>query len=100
MAKSITVLRKKRGRPATGVDPQMCARMEPELIQQVEAWAASQRVSRSEAIRRLVQRGLSADVEAPNIRKAPPAPPTQQLAGKSPRAIKGRKRKPDALPGG
>ncbi len=61
MAKSIKVTPKKsRGRPATGKDPHVTARMPPELIAQVEAWAAERDLGRSEAIRRLVERGLKA----------------------------------------
>lgn len=59
MAKSIKVTPKKqRGRPATGKDPHVTARMPLELIAQVEAWAAERDLGRSEAIRRLVEIGL------------------------------------------
>ena len=46
------------GRPATGKDPHMTARFPVELVAAVEDWAASNDVSRSEAIRKLVQLGL------------------------------------------
>ena len=59
MAKSIPVIRKKRGRPATGTDPIVTARFPPGLIEQVEAWANYQKIGRSEAIRRLVEMGLA-----------------------------------------
>lgn len=61
MKKSIKVAHKKRrGRPATGKDPHMAARMPAELIAEVEAWAASHDISRSDAFRRLVELGLKA----------------------------------------
>jgi hypothetical protein len=59
MAKSIKVHpKKRRGRPATGKDPLVSARLPQTLIEQVEHWAASSEASRSEAIRRLVELGL------------------------------------------
>jgi hypothetical protein len=60
MAKAIPVKQKKRGRPATGHDPLVGVRMAPELRERVEGWAKSQDdgPSLSEAVRRLVERGL------------------------------------------
>jgi hypothetical protein len=61
MPKPIKVTPKKtRGRPATGKDPHVTARMPNDLIVQVEAWATANDASRSEAIRRLVELGLKA----------------------------------------
>jgi hypothetical protein len=60
MKKSTKVAPKKRGRPGTGKDPHMAARMPPQLIAQVEAWAAANDTSRSDAFRRLVELGLKA----------------------------------------
>jgi Arc/MetJ-type ribon-helix-helix transcriptional regulator len=61
MAKSISVTpKKKRGRPATGRDPHVTARLPQELIDAIELWAEKSSVSRSEAIRRLVEIGLKA----------------------------------------
>jgi hypothetical protein len=61
MAKSIKVHPKRqRGRPATGKDPLVSARLPQPLIDQVEEWSASSEVSRSEAIRRLIEIGLKA----------------------------------------
>jgi hypothetical protein len=57
MAKSISAKRKP-GRPATGVDPMYGARLSDELVKQIDAWAKAEKVSRSEAIRRLVEMGL------------------------------------------
>jgi hypothetical protein len=60
MKKSTKVAPKKRGRPGTGKDPHMAARMPAALIHQVEAWAEAQQTSRSDAFRRLVELGLKA----------------------------------------
>lgn len=88
------------GRPPTGVGKLIGLRWQPPELDAIDAWRRQQSdlPSRPEAIRRLVSVGLDASTKP--ARKAPPAPPTQQLASKSPRAIKGRKRTPDALPGG
>jgi hypothetical protein len=60
MKKSIKVApkKKRRGRPATGKDPHMAARMPPALIAEIEAWAEANQIGRSEAFRRLVELGL------------------------------------------
>lgn len=63
MASSIkTVVRKRPGRPATGQDPVTAIRLSKEMRAAVDTWAARQdeMVSRSEAIRRLVELGLKA----------------------------------------
>lgn len=56
MGKSITVRQKKRGRPATGVEPQVTARMPQDMIRAIEKAAAAEddKPSRSEMIRRIV----------------------------------------------
>jgi Arc/MetJ-type ribon-helix-helix transcriptional regulator len=60
MVESVTVLRKKRGRPATGQDPVSAIRLPVELTAAIDKWAAGNEVaSRSEAIRRLVELGLA-----------------------------------------
>jgi hypothetical protein len=60
MRKSIKVApKKRRGRPATGKDPHIAARMPPRLIAEVEAWASSNSTTRSDAFRRLVEIGLT-----------------------------------------
>jgi hypothetical protein len=60
MKKSIKVApKKRRGRPATGKDPHIAARMPPALIAEVETWAAANDTSRSDAFRRLVELGLT-----------------------------------------
>jgi hypothetical protein len=61
MKKSIKVAHKKRpGRPPTGKDPHMAARMPPALIAEVEAWGKAHDATRSEAFRKLVELGLKA----------------------------------------
>jgi predicted ATPase len=59
MKKSINVTRKKRGRPPTGLDPQVSTRMPSRLIDDVDAWAAANDTTRSDAVRRLVELGLT-----------------------------------------
>ena len=62
MAKSNKVVPKKgRGRPATGRDPVTAIRLSADLRATVDKWAAKQEDTpgRSEAIRRLVEIGLS-----------------------------------------
>ena len=60
MLMSIPVEPKKRGRPATGRDPLVGFRAPPELLTQLEAYAGSEGLKRSEAIRRLVEEALKA----------------------------------------
>jgi hypothetical protein len=56
------VIPKKRGRPATGKAPMVSFRMSADRIDAIEKWAARlpDKPLRSEAIRRLVERGLAA----------------------------------------
>jgi hypothetical protein len=60
MAKSITVKRKKAGRPATGTEPLYGVRIPDELMAQIQKWGRENSATRSEAIRRLVELGLKA----------------------------------------
>ena len=60
MAQSISVKRKKAGRPATGTEPLYGVRIADALMKQIMDWAKSQGATRSEAIRRLVELGLKA----------------------------------------
>jgi hypothetical protein len=52
--------KKKTGRPATGKDPMIGLRLSPEKRREIEEWAARQpdKPSFSEAVRRLIDRGL------------------------------------------
>jgi hypothetical protein len=58
---SKTVHKKSRGRPAgTKYGETIPARLEPATLASLDSWAAANDVSRSEAIRRLVEIGLEA----------------------------------------
>jgi hypothetical protein len=46
------------GRPSTGQDPIFSFRIPKELVGEIEAWADAQDVTRSDALRRLVEHGL------------------------------------------
>jgi Arc/MetJ-type ribon-helix-helix transcriptional regulator len=84
MAKSIKVHpKKRRGRPATGKDPLVSARLPQTLIDQVEHWAASSEASRSEAIRRLVELGLETRAPAKPAIKASNKTRAVELAAKA-----------------
>lgn len=50
---------KKKGRPATGKDPMVGFRSPPELTARIDGFAAGAGMKRAEAIRRLVEKGLS-----------------------------------------
>jgi hypothetical protein len=56
----IKVIQKKRGRPATGKDPVVTVRMPADFIKQIDAWAESQDIGRSGAVRNLIELGLTA----------------------------------------
>ena len=61
MSKSIRVIPKKkrgRGRPATGRDPVTTMRLSNELREAIDRWAGEKDMSRSEAIRALIEQGL------------------------------------------
>jgi hypothetical protein len=58
MKRSTPSTPKKRGRPATGRDPLVSARLRQEIVQAVDKWANRNKVSRSEALRKLVELGL------------------------------------------
>ena len=69
MAKSISVKRKKAGRPATGTDPLYGVRITDALMTQIMNWAGANGATRSEAIRRLVELGLTVKVLARPVSK-------------------------------
>lgn len=84
MKKSIKVApKKRRGRPATGKDPHVAARMPSALITEVEAWAAANDTTRSEAIRRLVEFGLTVRANKPKQAPAARAERAKELASKT-----------------
>ena len=68
MSMSITGNQKKRGRPRTGVRNHVAARVTELEIEQIDSWATRHGVTRSEAIRRLLQIALRAEGEAPPSR--------------------------------
>jgi Arc/MetJ-type ribon-helix-helix transcriptional regulator len=70
MKKSIKVdQKKKRGRPATGRDPMVSSRIPEDVVSAIDQWAEYNETTRSDAIRRLVELGLTTKTKA----KQPPA---------------------------
>jgi len=59
MKKAISVHKKSRGRPATGQDPLISARVPTATVAAIETWAVKNGATRSGAIRRLIELGLS-----------------------------------------
>jgi hypothetical protein len=75
--------KRKRGRPATGKDPMIGLRAPPPLIKEIDAWAAANSIaSRSDAIRRLVEHGLSSKSAVTKPRRLAPDE-KDQAAGRS-----------------
>ena len=62
VAKSISVKQKRNpiGRPATGITPLVAFRPPAELVAAIDGWATANEVTRSEAMRRLIEAGLKA----------------------------------------
>jgi hypothetical protein len=61
MRSSISDTQKKRGRPATGITPPFNIRLSAEIRDRIDAWIAGQSdpsITRAEAVRRLVEKGL------------------------------------------
>ncbi|UFX41725.1 ribbon-helix-helix domain-containing protein [Bradyrhizobium sp. 41S5] len=70
MKKSIKVDQKsKRGRPATGRDPLVSSRIPADTVAEVDAWAAERETTRSDAIRQLVELGLTTRAQARPIQE-------------------------------
>jgi metal-responsive CopG/Arc/MetJ family transcriptional regulator len=71
MKRSIAVLRKKRGRPATGQDPVTAIRLPVKLRSRLDAWCKQQedQPSRSEAIRRILEQALADPLGALAIKR-------------------------------
>lgn len=55
---SINVAQKKRGRPKTGENPRIAFRLDPETVERVNAIALADGITFSEAMRRVVDKGL------------------------------------------
>jgi hypothetical protein len=83
MKKSIKVHPKRRGRPATGKDPLISARVPAEVVTSIEAWGAAKGLTRSEAIRRLVELGLKVKTPARFVSKPGRRLRAQELATKT-----------------
>src|SRR4051794_29036496 len=64
MKKSIKVDQKKRGRPATGRGTMVSSRFPQPIVDAVDDWAGKNETTRSDAIRRLVELGLTAKTKA------------------------------------
>jgi hypothetical protein len=79
------VVRKRRGRPATGQDPVTAIRLSKGLREEVDKWASSQddEPGRSEAIRRLVELGLKVKTPARPVTKPGRKLRAQELATKA-----------------
>jgi hypothetical protein len=76
-----TVHKKSRGRPSgTKYSETIPARFEPATIAALGAWAAANRISRSEAIRRLVELGLKAETRSNRVAKPGRRTRAQELA--------------------
>jgi hypothetical protein len=58
MKRSISAKQKKRGRPPTGVRPMIGLRLSEDDIERVDRWARERGMSRSDAIRALIEQGL------------------------------------------
>jgi len=83
MKKSIAV-KPKRGRPATGRDPFVGIRLPAPLIEDIQAWSDKhEAASRSEAIRRLVELGLTVRTPARTVSKPGRRSRAQELATKT-----------------
>ena len=55
---------RKRGRPSTGRHRAFSVRWPAPLIARIDAWAAREHMTRSEAIRKLVEYALDAGVQS------------------------------------
>jgi Ribbon-helix-helix protein, copG family len=62
---SVNVKKKGRGRPATGTDPAVAVRLPPNVLAEVDKWAAANDASRSDAIRHMIEIALAAGKKSP-----------------------------------
>jgi predicted DNA-binding protein len=83
MAKSISVDQNKKrrpGRPATGRDPALSARVPKEVLARLDQWAAATGRTRSEAVAALLDLGLAAaNSSALAVSPAKPTRPSKPL---------------------
>lgn len=65
MARSISDIKKQRGRPpkSGGVDPGIFVRLSPVVIEALDAFAEKAGITRSEAVRQLIERGLGKEAK-------------------------------------
>jgi hypothetical protein len=75
MPRLIKVYQKKRGRPATGRDPVITVRLPLTVISSINRFAAEKSVSRSEAVRQLLEKELA--------RRPAKRPPNKETAHKA-----------------
>jgi hypothetical protein len=82
MKRQSVITRKKRGPPATGKGTLIGVRLQPEPLERLDEWAASQddRPSRPEAMRRLIQQGLASGPTLQSDKRA--ATKAAHMAGK------------------
>jgi hypothetical protein len=59
MSDATIKVKRKTGRPATGVDPLVAFRSPPSLTEKIDEFASARSVKRSAAIRLLVEKGLA-----------------------------------------
>jgi hypothetical protein len=86
MKKQTVIPRKKRGPPATGKGEPVVVRMHPPMLAGLDEWIAKQRQpfpSRPEAIRRLVELGLTVKTPARPVSKPGRRLRAQELATKT-----------------
>jgi hypothetical protein len=71
MAKKTVLAKKKRGPDPTGIGVQVVVRMQPNPLSALDRWAAKQsdQPTRAEAIRRLVELGLTVKMPATPVSK-------------------------------
>jgi hypothetical protein len=72
MGKSINVIKKSRGRPATGQGTLVGVRLQPDQLDDLDGWTKKHApdLSRPEAIRRLVELGLGAPIPTGRARRS------------------------------
>jgi Arc/MetJ-type ribon-helix-helix transcriptional regulator len=87
MKKKTLIPRKKRGPPATGIGEPVVVRMHPPMLESLDKWIAMQQQpfpSRPEAVRRLVELGLSGTAKLPSGRRSEKsAAKAKELAAKT-----------------
>jgi hypothetical protein len=62
MVKSINVIKKARGRPATGQGTLLGVRLQPSLLEALDSWISKQKqpnLTRPEAVRQLIDAALT-----------------------------------------